>query len=192
MGRESPARDRIVDMDSETPDLTVAYDADVSAVVALMNLAFRSPGSDAGWTTEVEHFQGDRTSDVLLREDIGANVDVAMLIWRSTDGVLLGCVWLEPEGDGVWYLGSLTIDPRQQTQPRPKTLGSGGELGSRARRSPDQNDGHQRSRHAHRLVCPLRLRTTDEVEPFRYGYDRFGIPRCDDLHFVVLRKRLVS
>jgi hypothetical protein len=31
---------------------------------------------------------------------------------------------------------------------------------------------------------------TSETEPFPYGDNRFGIPKLDDLHFVVLRKRL--
>jgi hypothetical protein len=31
---------------------------------------------------------------------------------------------------------------------------------------------------------------TGETEPFPYGNNRFGIPKRDDLHFVVLRKHL--
>jgi len=80
---------------------------------ALMNMAFRGGGSDAGWTTEADHFQGNRTSEELLREDLAAKADAALLVWRQPDDVLLGCVWLEPEGDDNWYLGSLTIDPRR-------------------------------------------------------------------------------
>jgi GNAT superfamily N-acetyltransferase len=26
------------------------------------------------------------------------------------------CVWLEPEADDIWYLGSLSIDPRRQNK----------------------------------------------------------------------------
>ena len=33
---------------------------------------------------------------------------------------------------------------------------------------------------------------TGETEPFPYGDNRFGIPRRDDLHSVVLRKRLTG
>lgn len=31
---------------------------------------------------------------------------------------------------------------------------------------------------------------TGETAPFPYGDERFGIPQRDDLHFVVLRRRL--
>jgi hypothetical protein len=142
-------------MDAASPSLTAAKDADVPVVAALMNMAFRGGGSDAGWTTEADHFQGNRTSEELLREDLAAKADAALLVWRQPDGVLLGCVWLEPEGDDNWYLGSLTIDPRQQNRglARSETSCSGGGLGPRARRPGHQDDGCQCSRHPHCLVC---------------------------------------
>jgi hypothetical protein len=102
MGRESPTLDRVASVDNSPTSLTAATTTDVVAIVALMNLAFRGGGSDAGWTTEADHFQGNRTSEALLREDITANSDGAMLVWRLSDGVLLGCVWLEPEADDTW------------------------------------------------------------------------------------------
>ena len=39
-------------MDNAPPNLTLATEADLPAIAALMNLAFRGSGSDAGWTTE--------------------------------------------------------------------------------------------------------------------------------------------
>lgn len=65
-------------MDSALPSLTAATAADVPAIATLMNFAFRGGGSDASWTTESDHFQGNRTSEALLREDIAANADAAM------------------------------------------------------------------------------------------------------------------
>src|SRR5205814_1536362 len=61
MGRESPARDRVAGMNSAAPNLIVGTEADVPAIAALMNLAFRGGGPDAGWNNEADHFQGDRT-----------------------------------------------------------------------------------------------------------------------------------
>jgi hypothetical protein len=72
-------------MDSAAPNLIVGTEADVPAVAALMNLAFRGGGPDAGWNSEADHFQGDRTSEALLREDIAANADAAMLVWGSPE-----------------------------------------------------------------------------------------------------------
>src|SRR6201747_2839436 len=99
-----------------TPGLTAAKAADVPAIAALINLAYRGAALDGGWTTEAELFQGNRTSEEFLREDIEANAEAALLVWRLPDGTLLGCVWLAPEDDGIWYLGSLSIEPHQQDQ----------------------------------------------------------------------------
>lgn len=89
------------------PTLSAATDADVPAIVALMNLAYRGSGSDAGWTTEADYLGGDRPNEAMLRQNMADNTAATMLIWRrASDGSLLGCVWLEPLDDGVWYLGS--------------------------------------------------------------------------------------
>jgi hypothetical protein len=61
MGRESPTPDRVASMDNSPPGLTAATTADVVVIVVLMNLVFRGGGSDAGWITEADHFQGNRT-----------------------------------------------------------------------------------------------------------------------------------
>ena len=178
-------------MDNATPNLTVATEADVPDIAALMNLAFRGSGSNAGWTTEADHFHGNRTSEALLRQDIAANADAAMLVWWSPHGVLLGCVWLEPEDEDIWYLGSLTIDPRRQDS------GLGRKLLAAAERLVRERGGREirmtvinvrNTLIAWYVRCGYTL--TSETEPFPYGDDRFGIPRRDDLYFVVLRKRL--
>jgi hypothetical protein len=88
-------------MNSAAPNLAVGAEADLPDIAALMNLAFRGGGPDAGWTSEADHFQGNRTSEALLGEDIAANAATAMLVWRSPDSVLPGCVWLEPEDEGI-------------------------------------------------------------------------------------------
>lgn len=178
-------------MDAASPSLTAAKDADVPAVAALMNMAFRGGGSDAAWTTEADHFQGNRTSEELLREDLAAKADAALLVWRQPDGVLLGCVWLEPEGEDIWYLGSLTIDPHRQNSGMGRKLLAAAEdlvrkRGGREIRMTviDVRD----TLIAWYVRCGYAL--TGETEPFPYGDNRFGIPKRDDLHFAVLRKRL--
>jgi N-acetylglutamate synthase-like GNAT family acetyltransferase len=45
---------------------------------------------------------------------MAADPDGTLLVWRTPDGALLCCVGLKPEGGGVWYLGSLAVDPREQ------------------------------------------------------------------------------
>jgi ribosomal protein S18 acetylase RimI-like enzyme len=174
-----------------SPSLTAATAADVSAIATLMNLAFRGGGSDAGWTTETDHFEGDRTSEALLREDITSNTDGAMLVWRPAEGVLLGCVWLEPEADDTWYLGSLSIDPRQQNKGLGRNLLAAAEDWVRERGGGEIRMTVVNVRDtliAWYVRCGYAL--TSETEPFPYGDNRFGIPKRDDMYFVVLRKRL--
>ena len=173
------------------PRPVAATDADVPAIVALMNRAYRGE-SDAGWTTEADLIAGTRTTDAMLREDIASVPDATMLVCRRpADDSLLGSAWVEPEGDGVWYLGSLTIDPREQNNGLGRSLLAAvedwiAEQGGREIRMTVVNVRDT-------LIAWYRRRgytLTDETEPFPYGDDRFGIPRRDDLHFVVLRKRL--
>ncbi len=168
-----------------------ARDADVPAIVALMNRAYRGGGSEAGWTTEADAIEGTRTTEAMLREDMASNPDATMLVWRRPDDSLLGCVWLEPERDGVWYLGSLTVDTREQNG------GHGRKLLAAAENWISERGGNEikmtvvNVRDA--LIAWYERRgytLTGETKPFPYGDDRFGVPRRDDLHFVVLHKRL--
>ena len=178
--------------DAASPKLIAAADADVPSIVALMNRAYREGGADAGWTTETDCFEGDRTNEAMLRQDIASNPDATMLIWRQLrNRSLLGCVWVQPKGDGVWYLGSLSIDPREQNR------GLGRQLLEAAENWVLQHNGRGIKMtvinvrdtlldwYARRGYVP-----TNDSKPFPYGDDRFGIPKRDDLCFVLLHKLL--
>jgi ribosomal protein S18 acetylase RimI-like enzyme len=166
-------------------------DADVPAIVALMNRAYRGSRS-AGWSTETAYLAGDRTSAELLREDLAARPNGLFLKWEDpADATLRGCVWLEPEAGDAWYLGSLAVDPQQQQGGLGKTLLAAAEQWVRER-------GGQRVRmtviNVREALIAWYLRrgyhATGETAPFPYGDDRFGTPLRDDLAFVVLEKDL--
>lgn len=163
---------------------------DVPAVVALMNHAFRGRGADAGWTSEADLIDGDRTSEALLRGELAAAHDAVLLVERSgEDRAVLASVWLEPRGADVWGLGSLTVSPALQN------AGAG-------RRVLAQAEAWAAARGARTIrlrVIGVRTtliewyerrgyRRTGETEPFPHGDARFGAPRRDDLAFVVLEK----
>jgi DNA-binding MarR family transcriptional regulator/ribosomal protein S18 acetylase RimI-like enzyme len=177
---------------SATPLLVRATEKDLPDVVALMNLAYRGRGAEAGWTHEADLLEGQRTSVEMLRDDMAANPDAAMLLWRTPpDGTLIGCVWLAPEGDGVWYLGSLSIHPHEQDLGLGRTLMVAAEAWVRARAGREIRMTVLNVRDTLLAWYERRgYQRTGETEPFPYGDDRFGVPTRDDLHFVVLHKGL--
>jgi ribosomal protein S18 acetylase RimI-like enzyme len=169
-------------------------DADVPAVVALMNRAYRTEGAAASWCSEADFIAGDRTSDALLRSELQAKPKANFLTWRAPDtGALLGCVSLEPLAGGSWYLSSLATDLDQQQRGLGRTLLAAaeawvGQHGGTGVRMTVVN-------HKHGLIDWYLRRgyhLTGEIEPFPYGDSRFGMPLRDDLTFVVLAKALAA
>lgn len=108
-----------------------ASDDDVPAVVALMNRAYRGAGA-AGWSTQEAYLSGDRINEDVLRADLAAKPQASLLKWED-GGALLGCVWIEPLSDDVWYLGSLATDPALQNSGLGKILLSAAEQWVRER-----------------------------------------------------------
>ena len=166
-----------------------ATDADLPALAALMNRAYRGTG---GWSNEAAYIAGDRTTEARLREDLQASPAAALLKWVEPGAdAPRGCVWLEPLGGGTWYLGSLTVDPGTQNAGQGRVLLAAAEAWARER-------GAARVRmtvvNVRDSLIAWYLRRgyapTGETAPFPYGDDRFGTPLRDDLAFVVLEKDL--
>lgn len=187
----------MVDMDrrenGSDANLTVATDADVPGAVDLMNRAYRGRGADASWSTEERYLEGTRTSIELLREEMAARTDAKLLLWRKPDNTLLGCVWMQPEENGVWYLGSLTIAPTEQRAGLGRRLLAAAEDWALARGA---NEIKMTVVHVRAVLLEWYARRgyspTGETKPFPYGDDRYGKPTRDDLYFVVLSKRLTN
>src|ERR1700745_1940607 len=103
--------------------LESASEADYREIIDLINLAFRGTGPSASWNIEAGIIAGQRINESLLREDLAAKPGAHLLIHRdAADRSLLGTVWLEPEQDGIWYLGLLTVRPELQKQQLGRTL----------------------------------------------------------------------
>lgn len=166
-----------------------AAEHDLVEVEALMNFAYRQ--GNAGWTSEADLIGGGRTSRAMLREDLAQRPDAALLLWRSAEGSLIGCVWVEPAGGDIWYLGSLTVEPRQQNAGLGRGLLAAAEnwIRERGGREVEMTVVHVRDT----LIAWYErrgYRPTGATKPFLYGDERFGTPVRDDLHFIVLRKHL--
>ena len=175
---------------SEAARLRPASEADLPEVVALTNWAYRGTGAQQSWTVE-SYLDGERTTVEALRADLTAAPEARLLIWRDGAGELMGHVWLEPQADGVWYLGLLSVRPDRQDQKLGRSLLGAAEAFA-------QGQGARRVRLTvinvrDTLIAWYQRRgyaLTGETRPFPYGDDRFGKPQRDDLSFVVLERGL--
>ena len=100
-------------------------EADFAEVVALANLAYRGTGADgqadASWNVETGLIEGPRLTEESLREELAEKPE--LLVWREVpDGPLMGTVWMQNKGEGVWYLGLLTVRPDMQDRKLGRTL----------------------------------------------------------------------
>jgi ribosomal protein S18 acetylase RimI-like enzyme len=166
-----------------------ATEADYPAIVDLANIAYRGTGPSASWN--IEHFiEGQRLNDSLLREDLASKPDAHLLTFRDhPDGPILGTVLLDPQTDGIWYLGLLTIRPDLQKRQLGRTLLASAEEFAKQRgaRCIELTVVNLRDT----LIAWYQRRgytITEKTKPFPYGDERFGRPLRDDLHFMVLQK----
>lgn len=168
-----------------------AHPDELPAIADLVNSAYRGDASRAGWTTEADYLDGQRTDAATLARDLAEAPAAELLVWRDApDEPMLGTVWLEPAEGEAWYLGMLTVRPTLQDRQLGRGLLEAAEAYARAKGA----------RRIEMTVVSIRdtliawyerrgYQRTGEVRPFPYDDQRFGVPRRDDLAFLVLDKR---
>jgi ribosomal protein S18 acetylase RimI-like enzyme len=162
---------------------------DAEAIVALVESAYRGDASRAGWTTEADLLDGQRTDADGVRAAI-ASADGLVVLARR-EGRLVGCANLQRE-PGSAYFGMFAVVPGLQ----------GGGIGDGLLRECERIAREEwKLPRLHMSVIWLRTelidwyrrrgyRETGERRPFPYGDPRFGQPRRDDLWFTVLAREL--
>jgi ribosomal protein S18 acetylase RimI-like enzyme len=166
-----------------------AVEADYPAIIDLANLAYRGTGPSASWNIE-NFIEGQRLNDSLLREDLAAKPNAHLFTYRDEPGSeILGTVLLDPQQDGIWYLGLLTIRPDLQKRQLGRTLLTAAEEFAK------QHGAHRIEMTVVNvrdvLIAWYQRRgytLTVKTKSFPYGDERFGRPLRDDLYFVVLEK----
>lgn len=163
---------------------------DVPALHALVHGAYRGDSARRGWTHEADLLEGSRIDLPTLEAIVADPAQVVLLAER--DGRLLGCVQVTDRGRGLAYLGMLTVDPVLQGGGLGRSLIAAAEAAARDRlgaRTMEMTVIVQRTElidwYARRGYLP-----TGEGRPFPATDPRFGLPKRDDLAFVVLARDL--
>jgi len=163
--------------------------ADIPAIVALTQSAYRGESSRTGWTTEADLLDGQRVDAQAVGDCITRGR--SRIVIAERDGALIASAHVAVD-DGAGYFGMFSVSPGAQGS------GIGRQMLAEAERV--ARDEWQQST-MRMTVIDVRdeliawyqrrgYRRTGIIKPFPYGDARFGIPRRDDLRFEVLEKSL--
>lgn len=177
---------------TELPDDLVfdsATPADVAAIVALVESAYRGDASRQGWTTEADLLDGQRVDSQAIEQELVRPRSRILLARRGDE--LLACAHVAVDGD-AGYFGMFAVRPDGQG------AGVGKRVLAEAERIAREVWGLASMR---MTVIDVReeliafyerrgYRRTGITKPFPYGDSRFCLPRRDDLRFELLEKAL--
>lgn len=177
------------------PRIRPAAPADIPALHALIESAYRGDSARQGWTHEADLLGGQRTDLAML----GAIVDdpdqrILVAVGEAVDGAddIIGCVQIARREDGKSYLGLLSVDPLRQATGLGKRLITAAEHAAATcfgTRVIEMTVIRQRSE-----LVDYYLRRgyslTGEERPFPLSDARFGLPKTLELTFVVLAKTI--
>jgi len=179
---------------------------DADAIVALVESAYRGESSRAGWTTEADLLDGQRTDREDVLQALSADASTIVLAHPAPEASaaeqvrsagdplrgLLGSVLVQRDRAGSAHIGMFAVRPTLQSR------GLGSALLQEAERVAREEFKATR---AEMTVIEQRVdilawyqrrgyRPTGATEPFPYGNPRFGLPRRPDLRFLVVVKTL--
>jgi GNAT superfamily N-acetyltransferase len=162
---------------------------DLPALHALIESAYRGTSARLGWSHEADLLEGQRTDLTALQAMLDDPAQ-HLLVFRDNE-LIRACVALTEKGSALAYLGMLTVNPKQQATGLGRLILAAAEehaAGFGAMRV-EMTVIAQREE----LIAWYERRgyaCTGERRPFPHGDPRFGLPRRDDLEFVVLERLL--
>ncbi len=164
---------------------------DLPALHALIESAYRGDSARRGWSHEADLLDGQRT-DLAALEAMVADPAQQLLVFRDND-TLRACVALTDKGDGIAYLGMLTVDPERQAAGLGKLMLAAAEDHAAAELGAERIEMTVIAQRSELIAWYERrgYALSGERRPFPTD-PRFGLPQRDDLEFVVLERRLTS
>ena len=171
-----------------------AIQADIPALVSLVESAYRGDASKQGWTTEADMLDGRRTGADDIEACIARPQSRIVIAERASPAgapELLACAHVAVEDD-AGYFGMFSVRPNLQ----------GGGIGKAVLNEAERIARDEWKVPAMRMtVIDIRdeliafyerrgYRRTGIKKPFPYGDERFGLPKRGDLRFEVLEKTL--
>lgn len=168
-----------------------ATPADIARLQPLVHSAYRGDTARKGWTHEADLLDGQRIDAEGLAEVINDPKQVILLAEQA--GRLVGCVQVTDKDQALAYLGMLSVDPDLQGAGLGRRLITAAETEARNRFGAARMEmtviAQRRELIDWYVRCGYQL--TEETRPFPATDPRFGLPRRDDLAFVVLTRALV-
>jgi len=168
--------------------ISIAQPKDISALVSLMDRAYRGEVSRQGWTSEADLFIGNKRTNEETVTKLINKPGAVFLKYTNENGIIDGCVFLHKKESRL-YLGMFSVSPSEQ--------GKG--IGKRLLNAADEYAKEQHCSLIHMTVITVRedliawyekngYQRTGKVLPFPVD-ERFGIP-TQPLELVVLEKQV--
>jgi N-acetylglutamate synthase-like GNAT family acetyltransferase len=165
-----------------------AVPSDATQLVSLVRSAYRG---SAGWTSEADLVGGERIDAAQVLKLI-THARSMLLVLEENDG-LLACCHLEDLGERLALLGTFAVRPKAQDHGVGRRMMAEAERWAAAEFGADALEITVLAQQAALILWYERLgfERTGEVRPFPVDA-RYARPKRDDLHFVVLRKKVLG